>query len=30
MFVTGPVTKKMAPRLKLLYEQMPCPKYVIA
>jgi len=30
MIVSGTVTKKIAPRLKLLYEQMPEPKYVIA
>lgn len=30
MFVAGTVTHKMAPRVKLLYEQMSSPKYVIA
>ena len=30
MIVSGPVTKKMAPAVKLLYEQMPSPKWVIA
>ena len=30
MIVSGTVTKKMAPTLKLLYDQMPEPKYVIA
>lgn len=30
LIVSGSVTKKMAPRVKLLYEQMPEPKYVIA
>ncbi|MDP2841413.1 MAG: NADH-quinone oxidoreductase subunit NuoB, partial [Candidatus Methanoperedens sp.] len=30
MFVAGTVTKRMAPRLKQLYEMMPDPKWVIA
>ncbi len=30
MFVAGTVTHKMAPRVKLLYEQMSSPKYVLA
>jgi NADH-quinone oxidoreductase subunit B len=30
MLVSGTVTKKMAPVLKRLYDQMPDPKYVIA
>ncbi len=30
MIVAGTVTKKMADRVRLLYEQMPYPKYVIA
>lgn len=30
MIVAGTVTEKMATRVKLLYEQMPEPKYVIA
>jgi NADH-quinone oxidoreductase subunit B len=30
MMVTGTVTKKMAPVLTRLYEQMPAPKYVMA
>jgi len=30
MIVPGTVTKKMAPRIKTLYDQMPDPKYVIA
>ena len=30
MIVSGTVTKKMAPAVKLLYDQMPNPKWVIA
>ncbi|MBD3192507.1 MAG: NADH-quinone oxidoreductase subunit B [Candidatus Heimdallarchaeota archaeon] len=30
MMVTGPITRQMAPRLKLLYEQTPDPKFVVA
>jgi len=30
LIVFGTVTRKMAPRLKMVYEQMPEPKYVIA
>ena len=30
LIVTGPVTRKQAPRLRRIYEQMPEPKYVIA
>ncbi|MFX0090745.1 MAG: NADH-quinone oxidoreductase subunit B [Candidatus Hodarchaeota archaeon] len=30
LLVNGPVTKKMASRLKLLYDQMPDPKWVMA
>ncbi|MEM2024970.1 MAG: NADH-quinone oxidoreductase subunit B family protein [Desulfurococcaceae archaeon] len=30
LVVTGAVTKKSAERLKRLYDQMPCPKFVVA
>ncbi len=30
LIVSGTVTAKMAERIRLLYEQMPAPKYVIA
>ena len=30
LIVTGPVTRKQAPRLRMIYDQMPEPKYVIA
>jgi NADH-quinone oxidoreductase subunit B len=30
LIVEGTVTRKMAPRLKLVYDQMPEPKYVVA
>jgi NADH-quinone oxidoreductase subunit B len=30
LFVAGTVTKRMAPRVKMLYEQMPEPKWVVA
>ena len=30
LMVTGPVTRKQAKRLRMIYEQMPDPKYVIA
>lgn len=30
LWVNGPVTKKMAPRLKRLYDQIPLPKWAIA
>ena len=30
LIVTGPVTRKQAPRLRRVWEQMPEPKYVIA
>lgn len=30
MWINGPVTKKMAPRIKKLYDQMPNPKWTIA
>lgn len=28
--LTGPVTRQSAPRLKLIYDQMPTPKFVLA
>jgi NADH-quinone oxidoreductase subunit B len=30
MIVAGTVSRKMAPKIKMLYDQMPAPKYVIA
>lgn len=30
ILVTGAVTKKASERLKILYDQMPCPKFVVA
>jgi NADH-quinone oxidoreductase subunit B len=30
MIVSGTISRKMAPRIKTLYDQMPSPKYVIA
>ena len=30
IWINGPVTKKMAPRIKKLYDQMPNPKWAIA
>ena len=30
LVVTGPVTKQCAPRLKMIYQQMPSPKFVVA
>ena len=30
IWINGPVTKKMAPRIKTLYDQMPNPKWAIA
>jgi NADH-quinone oxidoreductase B subunit len=30
LLVTGPVTRKQGPRLRMVWEQMPDPKYVIA
>lgn len=30
MIVSGTISRKMAPRIKTLYDQMPLPKYVIA
>jgi len=30
MIVSGTISRKMAPRIKTLYDQMPAPKYVIA
>ncbi|MDR0993274.1 MAG: NADH-quinone oxidoreductase subunit B family protein [Verrucomicrobiota bacterium] len=29
LIVTGPVTRKMEPRLRMIYEQMPDPRFVI-
>lgn len=30
LWINGPITVKFAPRLRLLYDQMPAPKYVFA
>lgn len=30
LIITGAVTKKASERLKILYDQMPCPKFVVA
>lgn len=30
LVVTGPVTKQCSPRLKMIYQQIPSPKFVIA
>ena len=30
LVVTGPVTKQCKPRLEMIYQQMPSPKFVIA
>lgn len=30
IWINGPITKKMAPRIKILYDQMPNPKWAIA
>jgi len=30
LVVTGPVTKQCEPRLKMIYQQMPAPKFVVA
>ena len=30
LVVTGPVTRQCAPRLKMIYAQMPSPKFVVA